>query len=262
MTYSDPSYEPPEVLPPTPEPEPTPPPQIRIALPQVQPIVTYALIGVTVVIFLIQQATQSFMGLDIPAQIGIKYNPYIDQGQFWRLITPIFLHGSIMHIGFNMYAVYILGRELERFYGHFRFFLLYLAGGFAGVVASYLLTSAPSLGASTSTFGLLAAYGVLAYRNKRIFGSRSQQVLRNIIQVAVLNFLIGLSPGIDNWAHLGGALGGIGLAWFGGPVLNVGGEVPLLKLEDKRPMSQFLLAFVGVILVFSSMALLIGGAGL
>ncbi len=213
MTYSDPSYEPPEVIPPTPEPEPTPPPQIRIALPQVQPIVTYALIGVTVVIFLIQQATQSFMGLDIPAQFGIKYNPYIDQGQYWRLITPIFLHGSIMHIGFNMYAVYILGRELERFYGHFRFFLLYLAGGFAGVVASYLLTSAPSLGASTSTFGLLAAYGVLAYRNKRIFGSRSQQVLRNIIQVAVLNFLIGLSPGSTigrTWAALWA-----GLAWPG-----------------------------------------------
>jgi len=180
-------------------------PQIRLVLPDTKPTVTYSIIAITVLVFLAQQVTQTYLGVDVPANLGIKYNPLIDAGEYWRLIAPVLLHGSVLHIGFNMYALFILGRELERFYGHLRFLLLYLVGGFSGGVFSYLLTSAPSLGASTAVFGLLAAYGILGYRNQRIFGPQSQRIVRNVIQVAAINFLFGLSPGIDNWGHLGGA---------------------------------------------------------
>lgn len=236
------------------------PQAVRVHLPEVQPIVTYAIIGITTLVFLAQLATQQLLGYDLPVAIGVKYNALIDSGQYWRLITPVLLHGNILHIGFNMYAVYILGREIERFYGHGRFLLLYLAGGFSGAVASYLLTAAPSLGASTATFGLLAAYGVLGYRNRHIFGQQSQRIVRNVIQVALINFLLGLSPGIDNWGHLGGTIGGIVLAWFGGPMLGVNGRPPDLYIEDKTPSSHFLAAFIGVVGFFALLVMLLPGA--
>ena len=237
-----------------------PQPQIKLVLPDTRPIVSYSIIAITVLVFLAQLGTEQFLGYDLPVALGIKYNPLIDGGQYWRLITPVLLHGDFMHIGFNMYALFILGRELERFYGHSRFLLLYLAGGFAGGVASYLLTAAPSLGASTATFGLLAAYGILGYRNKRIFGPQSQRIVRNVVQVAAINFLLGLSPGIDNWGHLGGAVGGALVAWFGGPEFRFAGSMLKLQLEDKRTLSQFMLIFLTVGVIFAAMAILLGGA--
>jgi len=85
-----------------------------------RPYVTYTLLGICVVVFLLQLATQSFLGTDIPSTWGIKANDLILQGQIWRLITPTFLHGSIFHIAFNMYALFYLGSTLERFYRHCR----------------------------------------------------------------------------------------------------------------------------------------------
>lgn len=249
----------PEITPEDFQPEPVRQP-VRIHFPERQPVVTYVIIGITVLMFLAQLATEQFLGYDLPSAIAIKYNPLIDSGQFWRLITPVLLHGSFLHIAFNMYAVYILGREIERFYGHGRFLLLYLIGGFGGGVASYLLTPAPSLGASTATFGLLAAYGVFGYRNRHVFGKQGQRIVTNVLQVAVINFLLGLSPGIDNWGHLGGAIAGLALAWFSGPVLDVSGQPPDLYLRDKTPTNRFLAVFVAVAAVFALLAALLPGA--
>ena len=256
--------------PPTPEeqpiqgeiltPEERPRPQIRLTLPDTKPVVTYSIMALTILVFLVQLATQALIGWDVPVDIGVKFNPLIDDGEYWRLITPVLLHGDILHIGFNMYALYILGTELERFYGHGRFLLLYLAGGFAGGVASYLLTVAPSLGASTATFGLLAAYGILGYRNKQVFGPQAQRIVRNVLQVAAINFIFGLSPGIDNWGHFGGAIGGGLVAWFGGPEFRFAGTMVELHLEDKRTLAQFLLIFFTVVALFGFAALLVGGA--
>jgi rhomboid protease GluP len=89
----------------------------------------------------------------------------------WRLFTPLLLHGSIAHIGFNMYALFIIGPGLERYYGHLRFLVLYLLAGFAGNVFSFLFTPALSVGASTAIFGLVAAQGVFLYRHRQLFGA-------------------------------------------------------------------------------------------
>jgi len=241
-------------------PEERPRPQIRLTLPDTKPVVTYSIMALTILVFIAQLATQTLLGWDIPVELGVKFNPLIDAGEYWRLIAPVLLHGDILHIGFNMYALYILGTELERFYGHGRFLLLYLAGGFAGGVASYLLTPAPSLGASTAVFGLLAAYGILGYRNKQVFGPQAQRIVRNVLQVAAINFLFGLSPGIDNWGHLGGAVGGGLVAWFGGPEFRFAGTMLELHLENKRSPDQFLLIFFAVAAMFGFAAIWLGGA--
>jgi rhomboid protease GluP len=180
----------------------------------------------------------------------MKINDYIVQGQFWRLFTPMFLHGSILHLGFNMYARFILGPGLERYYGRWRFLMLYVLAGFAGNVFSFLFTINPSLGSSTAIFGLLGAQGVFLYRNRELFGPAAQRALVNVVVIAAINFVIGLSPGIDNWGHLGGLIGGTLFAWFGGPVLQVWGMYPSVQVVDERDPRASLWVGLGEFLLF------------
>lgn len=230
------------------------PQRFSVRLPQREPYIVYSILGLTIFIYIVQTLTaQGFLNVgslmcpyffspDLPACYGLKVNELIISGQYWRLISPILLHGSLLHVGFNMYALYALGPELERHFGHWQFFLLYLTSGFAGFVASFLLTPSPALGASTAIFGLLAAQGVFIYRNQRIFGPRAKAVLRNLISLAAINLMIGLSPGIDNWGHVGGLLGGLLFTWIAAPVYRVAGDGPEYELENQRGVSATVLA--------------------
>ena len=224
---------------------------VRVSFASRKPLVTYTLMGITIFMFILQAASQAFLeGNDWPFYLGGKINEFILNGEFWRLLTPMFLHGSLLHIGFNMYALYALGPSLERYYGHVRFLLLYLIAGFAGNVVSFLFTPAPSIGASTAIFGLIAAEGVLLYRNRDLFGPKAQQALINIVMIAGVNLVIGLSPGIDNWGHIGGLLGGLMFAWFAGPDLKVQGLYPSLELVDERETRSVALVTLGVFFLF------------
>jgi rhomboid protease GluP len=218
------------------------PERIAVKLPDEKPIVTYSIMGITIVVYLLQMISQSLLGIDLPAELGMKVNELIAGGQFWRLITPVLLHGSIMHIGFNMYALYLFGGRLERYFGHGRFLTMYLISGFAGNVISMMFTESPSLGASTAVFGLLGAQGVFIYQNRALFGNQTQQALQSIIMVALINLFIGLSPGIDNWGHIGGLVAGVIFTWLGGPLLSPSGAYPYARLEDQRGSSEVLVA--------------------
>ncbi|MEX1071134.1 MAG: rhomboid family intramembrane serine protease, partial [Anaerolineales bacterium] len=237
-----------------------------VRLPQRRPFVVYALLGMTIFVFILQILTDNgflfpsfncpyFPSSDIPACYGLKVNELILEGQWWRLITPVVLHASILHIAFNMYALNILGRDLEQYFGHFQFLALYLLSGFAGVVLSFLLTEAPSLGASTSVFGLLGAQGVFAYRNQRVFGPRARAALRSIINITVINLLIGLTPRIDNWGHVGGLLGGLVFCVIAGPVYELSGEGEELTLKNKTPEDRVYLASITVGVIFAFLAM-------
>jgi rhomboid protease GluP len=190
--------------------------------------------------------------------LGDKNNSLIRDGQLWRLITPVLLHGPVWHIGFNMYALFSLGSGLERRFGHVRFLLLYLLAGFAGNVLSFLITSGNSIGASTSIFGLIAAEGVFLYQNRKLFGEEARQAIGNVVSVAAINLFIGFSSGgyIDNWGHIGGLLGGLIFTWFGGPLWEVEGIYPLLRLVDRRGNSDLLLGAGMVLLLFGGLAVL------
>ena len=197
--------------------------------------VTYAVMGVTILVYILQMVSQALWGFDLPATLGAKVNDLIAAGQVWRLITPVLLHGSLVHVGFNMYALYLFGPRMEMSFGHWRFAALYVLSGFAGNVFSMMFTQAASLGSSTAIFGLLGAYGVYVYQNRKLFGEDvSRASLARIIQVAAINLLIGLSPGIDNWGHVGGLIGGSAFAWLAGPLLEVRGFYPFQYLADRR----------------------------
>ncbi len=240
-----------------PEPAPYQPQQpqfVRVGIPIVKPYVTYALLAVTILIYLGQMAGQYLLGADLLTVFGAKYGPYIRAGEIWRLITPVFLHGSIYHIGFNMYALYAFGRGLESRFGHLRFAALYFLAGFAGNVLSFVLTPAASLGASTAIFGLITAEGIFLYQNRKLLGQQANRAIGNIVMVAAVNLFLGMSPGIDNWGHTGGLLGGLLFAWFGGPRWKVEGMFPSLYLADERQGHGLWAGVAAVLIVFLPLA--------
>lgn len=236
-----------------------PPPQttepvFEVHYPQTKPVVTYALLGVTVLIYLLQAGSQALTGYDLPMILGAKINSAIISGEIWRLFTPIFLHGSVLHIAFNMYALFVIGPSLERAYGHGRFLILYVLTGFAGNVVSFLFSPNASLGSSTAIFGLVAAEGIFVYQNRAFFGKRFRSVILNIVMIVVVNLIIGLSPGIDNWGHVGGLLGGILFSWISGPIWKISGIPPAFTVADSRPSDRVILASLVVLLLFSALA--------
>ena len=232
-------------------PQPQQPRTVQVAVPNVKPYATYAILGVTVIAYLLQLAGQHFLGQDLLYLYGAKYGPLIRAGQIWRLITPVFLHASILHIAFNMYALFIYGRGIESRFGHIRFLLLYFLSGFAGNVLSFLLTPNPSLGASTAVFGLIAAEGVFLIQNRSLLGNRVNRSLMNLLYIAAINLLIGFTTtGVDNFGHLGGLLGGVLFAWFGGPRWKMEGLYSSPKIVDEREGHGAFAGTVAVLLFF------------
>lgn len=241
--------------PPQPQPEPAPPQrQVPISLPVSVPRVTYTIFGITVFVYLLQLLSQFLLDSDLLIAMGAKANEFIRSGQLWRFFTPMLLHGSLIHIGFNMYALNAFGGGLERRYGHGRFLLLYLLGGFAGSVFSFLFSSAYSIGASGAIFGLIGAEGIFLYQNRKLFGDRVRGALNNVIFVVAINLFLGLQPGIDNWGHMGGLMGGLIFAWFAGPIWEVRGITPDLKVEDQREPRDVIVGTSIVIVIFCTLA--------
>jgi len=238
-------------------PQSQPPRPIQVAVPNVKPIAMYSILGFTVLVYLLQLAGQYLLNADVVTALGMKEDTLIRAGQLWRLITPVFLHASILHIGFNMYALFIYGRGIESRYGHGRFLLLYFLSAYAGNVMSFLLTVNPSLGASTAIFGLIAAEGVFIIQNRSLLGNRVSRSLFNLVYIAGINLLIGFTTsGVDNWGHVGGLLGGILFAWFGGPRWKLEGFAPSVKLVDEREGHGALAGTFAVLLFFIPLTVL------
>ncbi len=242
---------------PAPPEHPQPPRRLQVAVSFTKPYATYALIGITTFFFLLQMLGDYGLGGDVVAYLGEKINSLIRAGQIWRLITPLFLHGSVLHIGFNMYALFLYGRSIEARFGRSRFLLLYFLSGFAGNVLSFLLTPNPSLGASTAIFGLLAAEGVFLIQNRQLLGPQAGRAFLNLLMIAAINLVFGFTTtGVDNYGHLGGILGGIIFTWFEGPRWKVEGAYPALRLIDEREGRGSLAGTIAVLLFFIPLAAL------
>ena len=210
--------------------------------------ITLILIAVTTVVYLLQIMVSFITGVSWMEILFAKVNTGLLQGQVWRLITPILLHGSMLHILLNMYALLIIGPSLERVYGQGRFLGLYLIAGVWGNTLSYLLTPAVSLGASTAIFGLIVAQVVLIFRNRDFYGRAAQPLLINLAVVIVLNLMLGFAPGIDQWGHIGGLLGGLIYAWLCGPVFSAGDSLFGFMLNEE-PRIPYRLIFISELAV-------------
>jgi rhomboid protease GluP len=144
----------------------------------------------------------------------------VAQGESWRLLSSVFLHSGIAHLGFNMLSLYFLGSFTEEAFGRSRFFTLYLFSGVAGGLA-YLYFGGfnqPAVGASGAIFGLLG--GVLGYAMQRGTFSWQNPLIRQLLVLLALNLYLGFTiPNISNAAHLGGLAGGFAFGWLMAPTV-------------------------------------------
>ena len=190
-----------------------------------QPRLTYVLLAANVLVFLAMTAAGGSTNTDVLIRFGAKANVLIAQGQVWRLLTSMFLHIGVMHLAFNIYALFILGVEVERLYGSARFLAIYLLAGLWGSLVSFALGPSLSAGASGAIFGLLGATMAFFHRHRRAFGSWGRQRLLSLLGIVGLNLFLGFTvAGIDNLAHLGGLVSGAILGWVLAPQYRVHGD--------------------------------------
>lgn len=173
-------------------------------------MLTNILIAVNLLVFLISAwISKNIFDIDIYTLIimGAKVNSLIDKGQVWRLITCAFLHGGLIHIFFNMYALKILGPEIEYVYGKVKYLVIYLLSAIAASIFSYIFgPKSVSVGASGAIFGLFGAMLIFGIKHRKQMG---KAYMMNILQVIFVNVIIGISSSnIDNAAHFGGLIVG------------------------------------------------------
>jgi membrane associated rhomboid family serine protease len=204
----------------------------RVALGNGAPVATYSIIALCIIVFVIEYLTGGPSSGAATVAL-IDYSPWVPQ-QPWRMLTALFLHASFIHIGLNMFSLYIFGPILERMLGRTRFIVLYLLSGYGGSLAVMLIApGVPVLGASGALFGLFTAFFII----QRGLGGNGNSLL---VLIAI-NLVIGFIPGLNiAWqAHVGG--------------LVVGAAVALVFMKtrrtDRRTVQILLLVGVGVVLV-------------
>jgi membrane associated rhomboid family serine protease len=177
--------------------------------------VTKVLIGINVVIFLAEMvlgavgvmgggSTQTLvdMGALVPTYVAVKH-------EYWRLFTAMFLHGGLLHIAFNMYALYLGGSFLEALAGRGKYIAIYLVAGVAGNVAVYLLAApfSVTIGASTAIFGIFGALFMYSFHFRDSAAGRALSSMGTVILInLVITFVM---PGISWQGHIGGLIGGV-----------------------------------------------------
>ena len=198
------------------------------------PIITLSILLAIVAIVILMQFSGGTRNPETLVDFGAMYMPLIAEGEYWRLFTAMFVHIGWMHLLRNSIALFIYGIYAEGAYGQVRFILLYIISGLTGSVASYLFNDANTIaaGASGAVFGLLGALIVFSLKNWNAYDRDGnavmvarydqghevgveqapgigREMLGGLALVAIINLVLGIGPGIDAWAHLGGLLGGL-----------------------------------------------------
>lgn len=225
------------------------------------PLVTYAIIAVTSLV--------SFVTLfsgpvgDQLLNLLALVKPAVQDGEYWRLLTVTLVHGGLLHLGMNMYALWIVGPLAEALYGRALYLAMYLTAGLGGSIASYLFLANPAVGASGAIFGLFGLVFAATYFHKPLLRAQARAITSQIGILIVLNLIIGFGIGgfaaIDNAAHVGGLIVG---GWLGLLIAPRGGAT-LSSLwqrnetsAEPRPLLVPLLRVLGIVALG---AVLVGG---
>ncbi|MEP7284350.1 MAG: rhomboid family intramembrane serine protease [Chloroflexota bacterium] len=198
---------------------------VSVQIPASQPIVTYVLLAILIIVFVAQLVENQISDVGNPlVEAGIFSFDRILNGEYYRLFTSMFLHASVAHIFLNGIALWSFGRSVEGFFGHTRFTLIYFLGGLFGGILEFIFSRGLALGASGAIFAIFGAEMVFLYRNRTLFGKRADQQLRSLIILALVNLGFGIytqfAPGsvrIGIASHMGGFIAGAALAWFIAP---------------------------------------------
>ncbi len=205
-----------------------------------KPWITYGLIAINIAVFLILKLMSNKTGTPyetLMREYGAKVNNLILGGEYWRLISPMFLHWDIIHIALNCYSLFIVGTQVEKLFGHARFTAIYLVSGFLGCIASFAFSISISAGASGAIFGLLGAMLFFAIKRPSLLKSSFGV---NLVTTLIINLVYGfMNKQIDNYGHLGGLLGGF----------LTTGAVYIVEEENLKDKLSKLAALILVIIV-------------
>ncbi|MEC5422251.1 rhomboid family intramembrane serine protease [Virgibacillus sp. C22-A2] len=171
-----------------------------------KPFFTYVLLLANILMFFVLESAGDSTSIENLIEFGAKYNPAIIEGEWWRIISSMFLHIGFLHLFMNMMALFYLGSMVERIFGVSRFIFIYFMAGIGGGLASFAFTTSVSAGASGAIFGLFGALMLFGLMYKKIF---FQTMGRGILVLIAVNIVFGfVVPQIDNGAHLGGLITG------------------------------------------------------
>ncbi|MCE5284817.1 MAG: rhomboid family intramembrane serine protease [Pelosinus sp.] len=177
------------------------------------PLFILAVILLNISLFAFEISTGALLGGDALLQAGALKRELVLQGEYWRLISSSFLHGDSTHLYSNLIFLYILGMAAEHAFGLKRMILIYFTAILSGSLLSMTMNSAISVGASDAIFGLMGALIVYFRKNRQLFNLRDGNIGIFIAIIAVIQIFFGFTDAhIDNYAHIGGLLGGVMIA--------------------------------------------------
>ena len=157
----------------------------------------------------------SFMDIDATTLVGFgaAYSPFVLGGQWWRLVTAGFLHGGLMHILFNSWAMFDVGAQVDQIYGTPRMLVIYFISTITGFLTSVMVRPVLAVGASAALCGLIGAMVAAGLRDRSAYGAMIRAAyVRWFIWILVFS----LMPGVDMAAHVGGFIGGFAVGWLAG----------------------------------------------
>jgi rhomboid protease GluP len=213
------------------------------------PPASATLLALMCVTFVLETLANGASNGDTLIGFGASLRPYFIDGQYWRLVMPMFLHLSLAHLALNLVGLYLFGPLLERAYGCGRFALVFLGGGIAGSLASMLFSRQLGAGTSGAILGVCGALVLVRHRHPAVLPADAWAVCGSQLMAGIgLTLAFGwLVPGIDNWAHLGGLTGGAAVSGLLKPP-TAASDLPL-------QVDHSLLVAVGVV-CFSAVAAL------
>ena len=171
-----------------------------------KPFFTYVFIAIQLLMFILMEVMGGSQNIETLMRFGAKSNIAIVEGEWWRFITPMFLHIGLLHLVMNTLALFYLGTAVEKMFGRVRFLIIYFFAGIMGTIASFVFSSQLSAGASGAIFGCFGALLYLGVVYPKLF---FRTIGMNVIVLIVINLFFGFTvPGIDNAGHIGGLVGG------------------------------------------------------
>ncbi|XP_031740072.1 RHOMBOID-like protein 9, chloroplastic isoform X3 [Cucumis sativus] len=230
-----------------------------------------ALVSINIAVFLFEVASpvknSELQLFSLPSLYGAKINELILVGEWWRLVTPMFLHSGVLHVALSCWTLLTFGRQVCREYGPFTFFLIYVLGGVSGNLTSFLHTPDPTVGGTGPVFAMIGAWLSYQFQNKDVMTKdvSDKMFLKALVAAVISSILSNIGP-IDEWTHTGAAFSGMLYGFLTSPIVEVNdassssssrrGQEKGIKLVRKyanpcRSLAFFVLFIMGFIsLVF------------
>nr|AIY60673.1 rhomboid protein Illhe_RBL9 [Illicium henryi] len=160
--------------------------------------------------------------LSLPLMYGAKINGLILDGEWWRLVTPMFLHSGFLHVALGCWALLTFGPQVCRGYGSFTFFLIYILGGICGNLTSFIHTPEPTVGGTGPVFAIIGAWLIYQFQNKEMIAKNlSEDMFRKAVIATCLSCVLSNFGRIDDWTHLGAISAGLVYGFVTCPVVQL-----------------------------------------